>query len=121
MIVFVGDLDYIPGPDWATLSRQRGHGTFRPNLVRDGKEIFCRESLRLTAVAVKAKGDTVELSAPSTLFEVAAHQARHHTSARSCCVGTDISGTRWAAVDAIVCKADADPEGIALYTLQRHF
>ena len=73
--------------------------------MRDGKEIFCRESLRLTAVGVKAKGDTVDLSAPSTLFEVAAHQARHHTSARSCFVGRDISDTRWAAVDTIVFRA----------------
>lgn len=27
--------------------------------------------------------------------------------------------SRWAAVDAVVCKADTDPEGIAAYTLQR--
>jgi hypothetical protein len=29
------------------------------------------------------------------------------------------TGSQWAAVDAIVCKADTDPEGIAYYTLTR--
>jgi Tol biopolymer transport system component len=48
------------------------NGGERPVWRRDGKEIFYRENLRLMAVAVKAKGDTVDLSAPSALFEVAA-------------------------------------------------
>jgi eukaryotic-like serine/threonine-protein kinase len=48
------------------------NGGERPVWRRDGKEIFYRESLRLMGVAVKTKGDTVDLSAPSALFEVAA-------------------------------------------------
>jgi serine/threonine protein kinase/Tol biopolymer transport system component len=48
------------------------NGGERPVWRRDGKEIFYRENLRLMAVAVKAKGDAVELSAPNALFEVAA-------------------------------------------------
>jgi hypothetical protein len=37
-----------------------------------GKEIFYRENMRLMAVAVNARGRTVELGTLSALFEVAA-------------------------------------------------
>jgi eukaryotic-like serine/threonine-protein kinase len=39
---------------------------------RDGKEIYYREGLRVMAVQVRAKADSLELSAPAALFELAA-------------------------------------------------
>jgi Tol biopolymer transport system component/tRNA A-37 threonylcarbamoyl transferase component Bud32 len=48
------------------------NGGERPVWRRDGKEVYYREGLRLMSVAVKGKGEAVELSPPSPLFEVAA-------------------------------------------------
>ncbi len=39
---------------------------------RDGKEIYYREGLRVMAVEVRTKADSLELSPPAPLFEVAA-------------------------------------------------
>ena len=47
-------------------------GGERPVWRRDGKEIYYREGLRLMAVEVKARSDTLELSPPTFLFELAA-------------------------------------------------
>jgi Tol biopolymer transport system component len=47
-------------------------GGERPVWKRDGKEIYYREGLRVMAVEVKAKADSLELSSPTGLFELAA-------------------------------------------------
>jgi Tol biopolymer transport system component len=47
-------------------------GGERPVWRRDGKEIYYREGLRVMAVEVRVKADSLELSAPSPLFELAA-------------------------------------------------
>lgn len=47
-------------------------GGERPLWRRDGKEIYYREGLRVMAVEVKAKADSLELSKPTALFELAA-------------------------------------------------
>jgi Tol biopolymer transport system component/predicted Ser/Thr protein kinase len=46
-------------------------GGERPAWRRDGKEIYYRSNLRMMAVKVNVKGNTVELSKPEALFEVA--------------------------------------------------
>jgi Tol biopolymer transport system component len=46
-------------------------GGERPVWRRDGKEIYYRSNLRMMAVKVNVKGDTVELGKPEALFEVA--------------------------------------------------
>jgi hypothetical protein len=48
------------------------NGGERPTWKHDGKEIFYREELTLMSVKVNTVGHTVELGAPSPLFEVAA-------------------------------------------------
>jgi len=47
-------------------------GGERPVWRRDGKEIYYREGLRVMAVEVKARAGSLELSAPTPLFELAA-------------------------------------------------
>jgi Tol biopolymer transport system component len=47
-------------------------GGERPVWSPDGKEIYYREGLRMMAVEVKAKADSLELSTPTALFELAA-------------------------------------------------
>jgi serine/threonine-protein kinase len=47
-------------------------GGERPIWKRDGREIYYREGLRVMAVKVTAKADSLELSAPEPLFELAA-------------------------------------------------
>jgi Tol biopolymer transport system component len=47
------------------------NGGERPVWRRDGKEIYYRSNLRMMAVKVNVKGNTVELSNPEALFEVA--------------------------------------------------
>jgi len=47
-------------------------GGERPTWRRDGKEIYYREGLNIMAVEVKARSDSLELSAPLALFELAA-------------------------------------------------
>ena len=47
-------------------------GGERPVWRRDGKEIYYREGLRVMAVEVKARADSLELSPPAPLFELAA-------------------------------------------------
>jgi Tol biopolymer transport system component len=47
-------------------------GGERPLWKRDGKEIYYREGLTVMAVEVKGKANSLELSAPTPLFEVAA-------------------------------------------------
>ena len=47
------------------------NGGERPVWRRDGKEIYYRANLQMMAVKVNVKGDTVELSKPEPLFEVA--------------------------------------------------
>jgi eukaryotic-like serine/threonine-protein kinase len=47
-------------------------GGERPIWRGDGKEIYYREGLRVMAVEVKAKADSLELSTPAALFELAA-------------------------------------------------
>ena len=47
-------------------------GGERPLWRRDGKEIYYREGLRVMAVEVRTKADSLELSTPTPLFEVAA-------------------------------------------------
>ena len=48
------------------------NGGERPVWSHDGKEVFYREDLRLMAVRVSTGAQTVELGAPTPLFEVAA-------------------------------------------------
>ena len=48
------------------------NGGERPLWRHDGKEIYYREGLTVMAVGVRTRADTLELSAPSPLFEVAA-------------------------------------------------
>ena len=48
------------------------NGGERPVWRRDGKEIYYREDLRLMAVAVKARAGSLDLSAPTALFELVA-------------------------------------------------
>ena len=48
------------------------NGGERPVWRRDGKEIYYRETLTLMAVKVNTQSGTVQLGAPSALFEVAA-------------------------------------------------
>jgi eukaryotic-like serine/threonine-protein kinase len=47
-------------------------GGERPIWRRDGKEIYYREGLRVMAVNVRPKADSLELSTPAPLFELAA-------------------------------------------------
>ena len=47
-------------------------GGERPIWKRDGREVYYREGLRVMAVKVTAKADSLELSAPEPLFELAA-------------------------------------------------
>jgi len=47
-------------------------GGERPVWRRDGKEIYYREGLRVMAVEVKVRADSLELSPPTALFELAA-------------------------------------------------
>jgi Tol biopolymer transport system component len=47
-------------------------GGERPIWRRDGKEIYYREGLRVMAVSVRPKADSLELSTPTPLFESAA-------------------------------------------------
>jgi len=47
-------------------------GGERPVWRRDGKEIYYREGLKVMAVEVKTRADSLELSTPTPLFELAA-------------------------------------------------
>jgi eukaryotic-like serine/threonine-protein kinase len=47
-------------------------GGERPAWRRDGKEVYYREGLRMMAVEVRARADSLELSPPTALFELAA-------------------------------------------------
>jgi Tol biopolymer transport system component len=61
-----------PFPGGGAQNQVSINGGERPLWRRDGKEIYYREGLTVMAVEVKGKANSLELSAPSPLFEVAA-------------------------------------------------
>jgi Tol biopolymer transport system component len=60
-----------PFPSGGTQYQVSTSGGERPVWRHDGKEIYYRANLRMMAVKVNVKGDTVELGKPESLFEVA--------------------------------------------------
>ena len=60
-----------PFPSGSAQYQVSTNGGERPVWRHDGKEIYYRANLRMMAVKVKVKGDTVELGKPEDLFEVA--------------------------------------------------
>ena len=61
-----------PFPEGGAQYQVSTSGGERPVWRRDGKEIYYREGLRVMAVEVRVKAGSLELSAPSPLFELAA-------------------------------------------------
>ncbi len=61
-----------PFPDGGAQYQVSTSGGERPLWRRDGKEIYYREGLRVMAVEVRTKADSLELTTPTPLFEVAA-------------------------------------------------
>jgi eukaryotic-like serine/threonine-protein kinase len=61
-----------PFPNGGAQYQVSTSGGERPIWRRDGKEIYYREGLRVMAVEVRTKTDSLELSTPTALFELAA-------------------------------------------------
>ena len=61
-----------PFPGGGAQNQVSTNGGERPLWRRDGKEIYYREGLTVMAVEVRTKADSLELSTPAPLFEVAA-------------------------------------------------